>query len=92
MGQPLRPFGTACWLTCHTVLTDRQIARYTGLPEEAVRGIRQDGPPPGTVGLDPVAIGILTLAEIDRCAADPAADLRPAESGSQHMPGAARAV
>lgn len=92
MRQPLRPFGTACWLVCNTALTDRQIAAYTGVEEAAVAALRRDGPPPGTIGLDPVATGSLTVEEIDRCAGDPAADLQAIVVNGGRVPGERRAL
>jgi hypothetical protein len=89
MVLPLRPVGTAYWLISRTPLTDRQIARFTGLSQHDVAGLRRAGDGRGAVAFDPVAIGLLTFEEIDRCAADDSADLRSSEA-TVRMPGARR--
>ncbi|NBC95025.1 MAG: hypothetical protein GVY27_01575 [Deinococcus-Thermus bacterium] len=87
MARPPRPIGTACWLVTRTPLTDRQIAAYTGIAPKAVEDLRRDRAPQGTVAFNPVSVGLLTVAEIDRCAADPSADLA-APPLPRHLPGA----
>ncbi len=75
MANPLMPKATAVWLVEHTTLTFAQIAEFCGLHQLEVQGIADDEVAIGMVGLDPVAGGQLTQAEIDRCEADPAARL-----------------
>lgn len=80
MNLPLMPKATAVWLVENTALTFRQIAAFCGLHELEVKGIADGEVAVGIVGLDPVANGQLTQDEIDRCTADPAADLHLRET------------
>lgn len=89
MALPPRPVGTAYWLISRTALTDRQIARFTGLSQHDVAALRRAGDGRGAVAFDPVAVGLLTFEEIDRCAADPFAELESTEA-TVRMPGVRR--
>ena len=80
MAQLLMPKATAVWLVENTALTFRQIAEFCGLHELEVNAIADQEVAIGMVGLDPIANGQLTQAEIDRCSADPSATLKIAES------------
>jgi len=80
MAQLLMPKATAVWLVEHTALTFGQIAQFCGLHELEVNAIADQEVAIGMVGLDPLANGQLTQAEIDRCSADPNAKLKMAES------------
>ena len=80
MAQLLMPKATAVWLVEHTALTFGQIAQFCGLHELEVNAIADQEVAIGMVGLDPLANGQLTQAEIDRCSADPNAQLKMAES------------
>ena len=80
MAQLLMPKATAVWLVEHTALTFRQIAEFCSLHELEVNAIADQEVAVGMVGLDPLANGQLTQAEIDRCSADPNGKLKLAES------------
>ena len=75
MTLPLMPKATAVWLVDNTRLTFDQIARFCGLHPLEVKGVADGEVAVGIVGLDPVANNQLTKSEIERCEADPAADL-----------------
>ncbi len=79
MAQPLMPKATAVWLVENTALTFKQIAEFCGLHQLEVNAIADQEVAIGMVGMDPVANGQLTQAEIDRCTADPTASLAMAE-------------
>ena len=79
MAQPLMPRATAVWLVENTALTFEQIAEFCGLHELEVKAIADGEVAVGMVGLDPLANGQLTQAEIDRCQADPKARLQLAK-------------
>lgn len=72
MRLPLMPKATAVWLVENTALTFEQIADFCGMHPLEVKGIADGEVAVGIVGLDPVASGQVTRAEIDRCAGDPA--------------------
>ena len=76
MSNPLMPKATAVWLVENTSLTFDQIAEFCGLHRLEVQGIADDEVAIGMVGLDPVAGGQLTQAEIERCEGDPSARLQ----------------
>ena len=80
MAQLLMPKATAVWLVENTALTFRQIAEFCGLHELEVNAIADQEVAVGMVGLDPIANGQITQAEIDRCSADPNAKLQMAVS------------
>lgn len=80
MAYLLMPKATAVWLVEHTALTFTQIAAFCSLHELEVNAIADQEVAVGMVGLDPLANGQLTQAEIDRCSADPNARLVLAES------------
>jgi hypothetical protein len=79
MAKPLMPKATAVWLINNTALTFDQIAEYCGLHPLEVQGIADGEVAVGMVGLDPVANGQVTQAEIDRCVEDPTARLQMAK-------------
>ncbi len=76
MALPLMPKATAVWLVENTALTFEQIADLCGLHPLEVQAIADGEVATGIVGLDPVANGQLTRAEIERCEADPDAHLK----------------
>ena len=78
MVQPMMPKATAVWLVENTALTFGQIADFCGLHELEVNAIADDEVAIGMVGMDPIASGQLTQAEIDRCSQDPATRLQMA--------------
>src|SRR6266511_1894188 len=79
MAQPLMPKATAVWLVENTALTFEQIGDFCGMHPLEVQAIADGEVAAGMQGRDPVAAGEVTLAEIERCSADPEARLRPAD-------------
>ncbi|CAK0753961.1 DUF1013 domain-containing protein [Azospirillaceae bacterium] len=71
MAQPLMPKATAVWLVENTALTFEQIAAFCGMHALEVKAIADGEVAVGMIGLDPIASGQLTQAEIDRCVRDP---------------------
>jgi uncharacterized protein len=82
MAQPLMPKATAVWLVENTALTFEQVADFCGLHVLEVKGIADGDVAQGIKGMDPVASGQLTRAEIERCQQD--ADLRLQVSESKY--------
>ncbi len=80
MTQPLMPKATAVWLVENTSLTFDQVADFCGLHVLEVKGIADGDVAQGIKGMDPVATGQLTRAEIERCQQNPATRLVRAES------------
>lgn len=74
MALPLMPKATAVWLVENTALTFEQIADFCGLHPLEVQAIADGEVATGIVGLDPIANGQISKAELERCEAD--ADLR----------------
>lgn len=79
MAQPLMPKATAVWLIDNTTLSFEQIAAFCGLHDLEVQALADGEVAPGMQGLDPIARGELTMEEIDRCQADPGAELKMAK-------------
>ncbi len=79
MIQPLMPKATAVWLVENTSLTFEQIAAFCGLHHLEVQGIADDEVAIGIQGMDPIANGQLTREELERCQADPSAQLTMAK-------------
>ncbi|HTV46035.1 MAG TPA: cell cycle transcriptional regulator TrcR [Stellaceae bacterium] len=75
MSAPLMPKATAVWLVENTSLTFEQIADFCGLHSLEIQAIADGEVANQMQGLDPVANGQTTVAEIERCQADPAARL-----------------
>jgi hypothetical protein len=75
MRSPLMPKATAVWLVENTSLTFDQIAEFCGLHPLEVQAIADGEVAIQMLGLDPVANGQTTAAEIERCQADPDARL-----------------
>ena len=80
MAHPLMPRATAVWLVENTSMTFGQIAAFCGLHELEVQAIADGEVAVGMVGLDPIANGQLSQAEIDRCQADPTLRLQLAKA------------
>ncbi len=80
MSLPLMPKATAVWLVENTALSFEQIADFCGLHSLEVQAIADGEVAVGITGLDPVANGQLTAAEIKRCEADSDASLKLIES------------
>jgi len=80
MRSPLMPKATAVWLVENTALTFDQIADFCGLHPLEVQAIADGEVAVQMLGLDPVANGQTTAAEIERCQADPEARLKLLET------------
>ncbi|GEO82088.1 DUF1013 domain-containing protein [Pararhodospirillum oryzae] len=76
MALPLMPKATAVWLVENTTLTFEQIAEFCGMHALEVQAIADGEVAVGITGLDPVAKGQVTAAEIQRCEKDSGARLR----------------
>tara|TARA_R100000322_G_scaffold130860_2_gene86882 strand:+ start:39444 stop:40157 length:714 start_codon:yes stop_codon:yes gene_type:complete len=74
------PKATAVWLVENTALTFEQVADFCGLHVLEVKGIADGDVAQGIKGMDPVASGQLSRAEIERCQNDPTARLQASES------------
>ena len=83
MAQPLMPKATAVWLVENTSLTFEQIADFCHLHVLEIKGVADGDVAQGIKGLDPIASGQLTRAEIERCSADPTTRLQMLQSGIQ---------
>ena len=79
MSQPLMPKATAVWLVENTSLTFDQIAQFCGLHPLEVQGIADGEIASGIQGLDPIANGQLSKAEIERCQGDTSSRLQLAK-------------
>lgn len=64
--KPLMPKATAVWLVDNTALSFEQIADFCGLHPLEVKGIADEDVAKGIKGMDPVASGQLTRAEIEK--------------------------
>lgn len=80
MNAPLMPKATAIWLIDNTTLTFEQIADFCNLHPLEVTAIADGEIVIGMVGHDPIAVGQLTLEEIERCQADPTLKLHISSS------------
>jgi uncharacterized protein len=78
--QPLMPKATAVWLVENTALTFDQIGEFCGLHPLEVQAIADGEVAVQMIGIDPVANGQLTMEDIDRAQADPAARLHLLQS------------
>jgi len=76
MDRPLMPKATAVWLVENTTLTFEQIGKFCGLHALEVQAIADGEVAQGIVGQDPVANAQLTRAELERCLANPKAELK----------------
>jgi uncharacterized protein len=76
MAAPLMPKATAVWLVENTSLTFDQIADFCELHPLEIQAIADGEVANQMQGLDPVANGQTTAAEIERCQADPDARLK----------------
>ncbi|HZK88765.1 MAG TPA: cell cycle transcriptional regulator TrcR [Stellaceae bacterium] len=80
MRAPLMPKATAVWLVENTALTFEQIADFCGLHPLEVQAIADGEVATQMMGLDPVANGQTTTAELERCATDPEARIKLLET------------
>lgn len=86
MADILMPKATAIWLIDNTMLTFDQIADFCGLHHLEVKGIA-DGDVAETMrGVDPIAGGELSRAEIRKAEADEAYRMKVAPSKIAHIP------
>lgn len=76
MRTPLMPKATAVWLVENTSLTFDQIAAFCGLHPLEVKGIADGEVAQGIKGMDPIAAGQLSRAEIERGESDPSYRLK----------------
>ena len=76
MTAPLMPKATAVWLVENTSLTFDQIADFCELHPLEIQAIADGEVANQMQGLDPVANGQTTAAEIERCQTDPEARLK----------------
>ena len=76
MSLPLMPKATAVWLIEKTALTFTQIADFCGMHPLEIQAIADGEVAQGIVGYDPVANMQVTIEEVRRCEADPAARLK----------------
>jgi hypothetical protein len=74
------PKATAVWLVENTSLTFDQIADFCGLHPLEVQAIADGEVATQMLGLDPVANGQTTAAEIERCQKDPDARMKLLET------------
>ncbi len=86
MVHPIMPKATAVWLVENTALTFTQIGAFCGLHELEVQAIADEDVSIGMQGMDPIASGELTRDEIDRCSADPSAEMKTAKPAIQPRP------
>lgn len=96
MAQPLMPKATAMWLIENTALTFEQISGFCDLHILEVQSMADGEINIGMVGRDPITHGQLTQEEINRCTADPGAELqlfepdvplpRPRTKGPRYTP------
>ena len=80
MTQLLMPKATAVWLIDNSALTFEQIGTFCNLHPLEVQSIADGEAGIGIQGYDPIINGQITRAELDRCEADPTANLKLAES------------
>jgi hypothetical protein len=70
------PKATAVWLVENTALSFEQIADFTGMHELEVQAIADGEVAIGIVGVNPIASGQLTQAELEKAEGDPTVKLR----------------
>jgi uncharacterized protein len=91
MRTPLMPKATAVWLVDNTSMTFEQIAEFCGLHPLEVKGIADGEVAQGIKGMDPVAAGQLSRADIERAEQDPSFRLKmeqpPVELSDQKRKG-----
>jgi uncharacterized protein len=73
---PLMPHATASWMVDNTALTFEQIAEFCGLHILEVQAIADDLTAVKLTGRDPIRVGELTQAEIDKGQNNPAYRLK----------------
>ncbi|MAN47255.1 MAG: DUF1013 domain-containing protein [Alphaproteobacteria bacterium] len=86
MSEVLMPKATAVWLLDNTSLTFSQIADFCGLHYLEVKGIADGDVAENMRGVDPIAGGILSRAEIRKGEDNEGYKLKVAESKIAHIP------
>lgn len=76
MVLPLMPKATAVWLVENTALSFEQIADFTGMHELEIQAIADGEVAVGIVGVNPIANGQLTQADLERAEGDQKVKLR----------------
>lgn len=76
MVLPLMPKATAVWLVENTALSFEQIADFTGMHELEIQAIADGEVAVGIVGVNPIANGQLTQADLERAEGDQKVMLR----------------
>jgi uncharacterized protein len=76
MSLPLMPKATAVWLVENTTISFDQIATFCGMHPLEVQGIADGDVASGIIGQDPIARGLLSLADIERAQANPKQPLK----------------
>ena len=76
----LMPMASAVWLIDNTGLTFGQISNFTGMTQIEVEALADGDIGKGLVGRNPIDHNELTKDEIERCEADPEAQLKMAVS------------
>ncbi len=76
MVLPLMPKATAVWLVENTALSFEQIADFTGMHELEVQAIADGEVAIGIVGVNPIASGQLTQAELEKAEGDQTVKLK----------------
>ena len=82
---PLMPKATAVWLIENTALTFQQIADFCGMHILEIQAIANEESSHGMIGVNPVSMGQLTAAEIERCEKDSTAHLMIHEAASETL-------
>lgn len=86
MADILMPKATAVWLIDNTTLSFDQIAAFCGLHHLEVKGIADGDVAENMRGIDPIAGGMLTRAEIRKGEADPEYRLKVQKSSVDDIP------
>ena len=81
MSAPLMPKATAIWLIENTSLTFAQIAEFCCLHILEIESLANGDMDSKMAGFDPIVSSQLTIAEISRCEANPAAKLQLKTNG-----------
>ncbi len=85
MVLPLMPKATAVWLIENTTLTFEQVGDFCGMHPLEVQGIADGEVAIGIKGEDPVAMGQISLEDIQRCEKDPKESLHLAPEARKYL-------
>ena len=86
MAEILMPKATAVWLIDNSTLSFEQIAHFCGLHRLEVKGIADGDVAENMRGVDPIAGGVVTRAEIRLGEEDPEYRIKQQESKIAHIP------